>query len=102
MENMKDAEFIKQLSDKGQQQAEAIEKEMEDLLAEGVSEEFAIGFVRTVMELRAKETAVTVSGTLESVMRLGLRDLRLRMDLESQKRKPAPVKRRKTKLSEGV
>lgn len=99
---MENTEFIKQLSDEGQHQAEAIEKEMADLLAEGFSRKFGLGFVQTVMELRAKGTAGSVNGTLEAVMLMGLCDLRIRMDLESQAQRKPAVKRRKTKLSKGV
>ena len=69
---MTNEEYYESLSDADWDNAEAIEAEIHEILSQGFTEEIAVKFVRTVMDLRKTVPNATVWGVFDAALSDGL------------------------------
>ena len=94
MENVKtNEEFIKGMSEADWDKAEAIEAEINKQLTEGLSEQVAMAFVRTVMEVQTAVPTATVEGIFDAAMLTGLPCVKIVAGLKSTGLRGSKLKR---------
>ena len=69
---MTNDEYFKSLSEADWDKAEAVESAVEKLLSEGLPEDVAVKFVRTVVKIRTTVPDATVAGIFDTALSAGL------------------------------